>query len=134
MSEFSREIEISASPALTFAFVSNVANMPRYVPTTRHAELSSPGHVLVEGKANGATYADEGQIFVDPEKRVMRWGSGQSAYRGELAVGECGNGGARVKITLHFGESHGGVPDNADVEKSLDQSLERLRSALATAA
>lgn len=131
MSDFSREIEISASPARTFAFVGDVANMPRYVPTTRHAELTSPGHVHVEGKAHGATYDDEGQIFVDTGRRVMRWGSGESAYRGELAVGEGVGGGARVTITLHFSENHGHVPDRADVEKGLDESLDRLRRALA---
>ncbi len=131
MSDFSREIEIPASPARTFAFVADVANMPRYVPTTRSAEMTSPGHVHVEGKAHGATYADEGHIYVDAERRLMRWGSGESAYRGELAVSDGDDGGARVTIKLHFSESHGAVPDRADAEKSLDESLDRLRGALA---
>ena len=127
MPEFSRSIDVAASPDKAFAFVSDVSNLPRFVPTTRSAEASGNGKVHVEGVAGGREYSNDGHIYVDAERRLMRWGSGESAYRGELSVSDATNG-ARVEISLHFHEA----PElgGGEVEKSLQASLERLRSEL----
>jgi hypothetical protein len=127
MPEFSRSIDVAASPDEAFAFVSDVSNLPRYVPTTRSAETSGSGKVHVEGVAGGKDYSDDGHIYVDTDRRLMRWGSGESAYRGELSVSDAASG-ARVEISLHFHKA----PDlgGGEVEKSLEDSLKRLRSEL----
>ena len=127
MPEFTRSIDIDASSDQTFAFVSDVSNLPRYVPTTRSAEVTSSGHVRVQGVANGDEYADDGHIFIDADRKLMRWGSGASAYRGELTVAGHGET-ARVAIQLHFRDGH--APDEAIIERSLDESLQRLKDQL----
>ena len=129
MAEYSRSIDIPASADSVFAFVSDVSNFPRYVPTTRRAEADL-GHVRVEGVSHGERYEDEGHIHVDSERRVMRWGSGASGYRGELLVSEAGSGGAQIEINLHFSDAAEQAPSPQQVNESLDQSLERLREEL----
>jgi uncharacterized membrane protein len=124
MPDFSRSIDISASADKVFAFVSDVSNMPRYVPTMREAKEDGHGKVHVEGAADGRNYSNDGHIFVDADRRLMRWGSGESAYRGELVVSDA-PGGAHVAISLHFHDA----PDAGagEIESTLDTSLERLR-------
>lgn len=127
MPDFTRSIDIGASPDKAFAFVSDIANLPRYVPTTRSAEETGHGKVHVEGEAGGNDYADDGHIFIDREQRLMRWGSGESAYRGELSVSDA-SAGSHIEIRLHFRDAPAG---DAEIEKSLDDSLSRLKSELA---
>ena len=129
MTEYRRAIDIPVSAEKAFAFVSDLNNLPRFVPTTRSAELQD-GHVHVEGLVNGQEYHDDGQIYVDPDQRLMRWGSGASAYRGELEVSESGVGQSLVTISLHFREGGGHAPEPQQIERSLDESIQRLKSEL----
>ena len=128
MTDYHREIDIEVPADRAFAFVSNLDNLPRFVPTTRHAEVDE-GHVHVEGMSDGHSYHDDGQLYVDADRRLMRWGSGASAYRGELSVSGAGEK-AHVEIHLHFSDSAAGQMSPAQVEQSLDQSLQRLRDEL----
>jgi hypothetical protein len=132
MADYCSSIDIPVSPERTFTFVSNVSNLPRFVPTTRRA-MADGSHVHVEGVSHGASYADDGQLYADADRRLMRWGSGESAYRGELSVTEAGDGTSHVEITLHFSEGQGHVPPPAEIEQSLEESLECLRQELAPA-
>ncbi len=127
MSEYSRSIDVAAAADAAFAFVSDVSNLPLYVPTTQSAEETGAGKVHVEGTAKGEHYADDGHIFTDAAARVMRWGSGASAYRGEMTVSEAA-GGSRIALKLHFNAEH--APADAQVEKSLDESLAKLKAQL----
>jgi uncharacterized membrane protein len=129
MADYHRAIDIPVTADQAFAFVSDLDNLPRFVPTTRHAEAEG-GHVHVEGSVAGQEYHDDGQIYVDADQRLMRWGSGASAYRGELRVTERGSDAAQVEVKLHFREEGGDGPQPGQVEQSLDQSLERLKSEL----
>lgn len=129
MADYHREIDIAVPADEAFAFVSNLDNLPGFVPTTRRAEAEE-GHVHVEGVSHGQTYHDDGQIYVDAERWLMSWGSGASAYRGELRVSEAGERQAHVEIDLHFRDSAEHAPQPAQVEESLDQSLQRLRDEL----
>ncbi len=133
MSDYSKSIEIAASPEQTFAFASDVANLPRYVPTTDSAASDGSGHVHVEGQAHGTTYANDGQLYVDADRRLMSWGSGESAYRGELTVAANAQGGSTVEIKLHFNPDRSHAPSTEEVESGLAQSLDRLKSAIGTA-
>lgn len=129
MTDYHREIDIEVSADQAFAFVSNIANLPRFVPTTRKADVEH-GHIHIDGVAGGRPYHDDGQIYVDADQRVMRWGSGASAYRGELSVSEGGAHTSRVAINLHFRDGDSHVPDAQQIEQSLDESMQRLREEL----
>jgi hypothetical protein len=133
MADYCSSIDIPIPSERTFAFVSDVSNFPRFVPTTRRARADG-GHVHVEGVSHGASYADDGHLYVDPERRLMRWGSGESAYRGELSIDDVDNGSAsHVEIKLHFSEGFVHAPSPEEVEQSLEESLARLRQELAPA-
>jgi hypothetical protein len=129
MTDYHRAIDIAVPADRAFAFVSDLANLPRFVPTTRSAE-GQDGHVHVEGETAGGEYHDEGQFFVDPDRRLMRWGSGASAYRGELSVTDTGPDRAHVEVNLHFRDGNPHAPPARQIEQSLDQSLERLKTEL----
>jgi len=130
MADYCSSIDIPVSPERAFAFVSDVSNFPRFVPTTRRAEADG-GHVHVEGVSHGASYVDDGRLNVDAEQRLMRWYSGESAYRGELSISETGGGKSHIEIKLHFGEGLDHVPPPEDIERNLEDSLARLRQELA---
>lgn len=132
MADYCSSIEIPASSEQAFAFASDVSNFPRFVPTTRRAKATG-GHVHVEGVSHGAGYADDGQLYVDTEHKLMRWGSGESGYRGELSISDAGGGGSRIEIKLHFSERLGHVPPSQEVSSGLEECLARLRQELATA-
>jgi len=129
MAEYHRAVDVPVSADEAFAFVSDLGNLPRFVPTTRSAEAEG-SHVHVEGVAGGQEYHDDGQIYVDAERRLMRWGSGATAYRGELSVRESGAEQAQVEINLHFRDGGDHAPQPQQIEQSLDQSLERLKTEL----
>ncbi len=128
MTEFSRSVEIPVSPERIFAFVSDVSNLPRFVPTTRSAEATGPGKVHVEGEAHGHHYSSDGHFYIDPDHRLMRWGSGETGYRGELKIHEEPSG-SRVEISLHLHDD-AETPPEEEVVRNLEESLERLRSQL----
>lgn len=132
MADYCSSIDIPVPSERAFAFASDVSNFPRFVPTTRRAE-SDGSHVHVEGVSHGASYADDGQIYVDLEQKVMRWGSGETAYRGELLVSDAGGGGSHIEIKLHFSERLGHIPPPEDIERGLEESLTRLRQELVSA-
>ena len=129
MTDIRRSIDISANPDHIFAFASDVHNLPRYVPTARSAEATGAGKVHVEGETHGRHYANDGHMFVDADRRLMSWGSGESGYRGELTVESAGDG-ARVEISLHFHDG-GHMPPEEEIGRSLDESLVRLKSEIA---
>ena len=56
MSEYESSLTVDAAPDAVFAYVSDVGNLPEYLPTTRHAEAQSEGRVRVQGEANGHRY------------------------------------------------------------------------------
>lgn len=128
MTEFSHSIDIPVAPERVFAFVSDVSNLPQFVPTTRSAEATGPGKVHVEGEAHGYHYSSDGHFYVDADHRLMRWGSGESGYRGELKIHEEPSG-SRVEISLHLHDD-AETPPEEEVTQNLQESLERLRSQL----
>ena len=102
MSEFEETIRIEASAEEVFAFVSDVRNLPRYLPTVTHAAPQQGERVEVEGDAAGRHYRSDGDFRVDHAKRCMQWGSdGENQYRGWMAVGGR-NGTCEVKVHLSF--------------------------------
>ncbi|MDO9709692.1 SRPBCC family protein [Paracraurococcus lichenis] len=106
MGEYTGRIQIARPPAEVFAFLADLRNMPRYLPTVSH--VGPQGHhddhddVAIEGKAEDRTYRDEGWLKAEPEGRRMRWGSHSlKDYGGTLQVTEA-SGGAAVEMRLQL--------------------------------
>jgi uncharacterized membrane protein len=102
MSEFEEAIHIEAPAEEVFDFVSDVQNLPKYLPTVRRAAPQLGDRVEVEGTAAGRHYLSDGDFRVDHGKRCMQWGSdGENQYRGWMVVGGR-NGTCEVKVHLSF--------------------------------
>lgn len=102
MPEYTDRIDVAAAPEAVFRFVSDIKNLPKYLPTVHQAHPQPHERVEVDGKANGHAYASEGWFKVDQAARTMTWGSdGANDYSGRMAVS--GDGGAsKVECSLRF--------------------------------
>ena len=102
MSEFEESIHVEAPAEAVFDFVSDVQNLPHYLPTVRRAAPQPGERVEVEGVVGGRHYLSDGDFRVDHGKRCMQWGSdGENQYRGWMMVGGR-NGSSEVRVHLSF--------------------------------
>ena len=115
MAEYTDRITVAAAPATVFKFVSDVNNLPKYLPTVHHAVSQSGERVAVEGAANGHAYNSDGWFKVDPGAQSMTWGSdGENDYSGKMTVSGSGDS-ATVECSLKFTPSAG-------VKQSMDEN------------
>ena len=133
MPEYERSRVIGAAPEQVFEFLSDVRNLPQYVPTTQHAEPQGPDRVRVQGQARGHRYDADG--FFDRDEGAMRleWGSdGEMRYRGQLQVEPDGDESSRVTVRLSFDppkEMAQGMGDpDSKIEEGLEKALESIQN------
>ena len=82
MPEYTDRIEVAVAPDAVFRFVSDIKNLPKYLPTVHEAHSEPHERVEVDGKANGHAYKSAGWFKVDPSDRTMTWavsGDGSSS-------------------------------------------------------
>ncbi len=102
MPEYTDRIDVSAPPDAVFRFVSDIKNLPKYLPTVHHAHPQPGERVEVAGAANGHPYNSDGWFKVDQAGRSMTWGSdGENDYSGRMAVLGAGDG-SKVECSLRF--------------------------------
>ena len=113
--DFESSRSIQAAPDEVFAFVSDVENLPSFVPTARAAQAAGAGRAHVEGEALGRTYDSEGYFRADPARRRMDWGVDvHEGYSGWLEVAER-DPGSQVTIHLSFPAAS---PDGAGLDET----------------
>ena len=97
MSEYQKTISIHADPERVFAYVSDIANLPDYLPTVHRAEKQQGERVRVQGEHK---YDSDGMFKVNQASRRLDWGSdGENNYKGWLQV----NGGSgQADVTVHI--------------------------------
>ena len=87
MAEYSDRIDVAAPADAVFAFISDIGNLPKYLPTVHGAHAHGTDRVEVDGTANGHQYASTGWLKSDPATRLMSWGSdGENDYAGKMTV------------------------------------------------
>jgi hypothetical protein len=102
MPEYSERIDVAAPAEAVFRFVSNVENLPKYLPTVHTAHPQGRDRVEVDGEANGHPYKSDGWFKADPDKKTMSWGSdGENDYAGRMTVTSQGAG-STVECALRF--------------------------------
>lgn len=136
MEEYTGRIAVDRSPAEVFAFLADIRQMPRYLPTVRHVEPTGTDRVAVEGEADGHAYRDEGWLRMEAEARRMRWGTDGGDYGGEMVVHAVG-GRAEVEVRLTLSpqpamarrmqEQHGQVGHGMRV--ALERALGAIKAA-----
>ena len=113
MPEYTDRIEVSAPPDAVFRFVSDIENLPKYLPTVHGAHPKPGERVEVDGEANGHPYKSDGWFKVDPASRTMTWGSdGENDYSGKMAVSGEGSQ-SKVECSLKFTPT-AGIKDSMD--------------------
>ena len=115
MPEYVDHIEVAAAPDAVFRFVSDIGNLPKYLPTVHGAHAQPRERVEVDGKANGHVYRSEGWFKVDQAGRTMTWGSdGDNDYSGKMTILGEGNI-CKVECSLQF-------TPTADIKEAMDQN------------
>lgn len=130
--EETQDLTVSAQDA--FAFLSDVSNLPSYLPPITSARLTEGEEVELQGQApTGDSFSSRGYFRVDQAAQRLEWGAQASrAYSGWLTVAD--NGGQSSSVTVHveFGprsvvnpaieEDQGGQMDQA-----VQATLETIR-------
>ncbi len=136
--DFERTQRIQASQDDVFAWVSDVENLPKYLPTTREAHMASGEKVHVEGEAKGHEYASDGFFRRNDDENRMEWSSdGDFRYSGWLRVQSAGAQEADVTVHLSFEPSPqesanhsgaGGGPNEQQIQDGLEKALQSIKN------
>ena len=130
MAEYEHTTTIQAAPDEVFRFVSDVRNLPKYLPTVQRATPDGRERVEVEGEANGHHYDSDGHFRVNQQARTMEWGADEDDYTGQLKVEGQGSQ-STIAIHLWF-KARGGeeqLPDQDQrVQDGLAAAMESIRN------
>ena len=113
--EYEQSQAIDASPEEVFAWLSDVANLPAYLPPVVASSVEGPSAEGIPGQRirttleypgqEGRTFDAEGYLAVAERERRMEWGAEAGRdYSGWLTVTDRGDGGSGVVVHLSFGE------------------------------
>ena len=113
--EYEQSQAIDAPPEEVFAWLSDVGNLPEYLPPVVASSAEGPSAKSVPGQRiratleypgeEGRTFDAEGYLAVDERERRMEWGAEAGCdYSGWLTVANHGKGGSEVVVHLSFGE------------------------------
>jgi ribosome-associated toxin RatA of RatAB toxin-antitoxin module len=143
MQEYEQSKAVAAPANEVFAWVSDVENLPKYLPPIKEAGIEgsaaegSPGErvKLQVGIPDRGEFESEGYFDVNVEARTMRWGAETDRdYSGRLTVAEAGEGQSEVTVHLSFGQrsvegqiQEDSAEDRNPLEESLGATLESIR-------
>ena len=133
MGEYERTMAMRASPDEVLAFISDVRNMPKYLPTTKTAQAQSEDRVRVQGEAHGHKYDSDGYLRRDPESQRLEWGADEGYYSGWMQVRPDGASGSSVTVHISLrgappGADPGRKPSDAEIDEALVKSLRSIRN------
>jgi uncharacterized protein YndB with AHSA1/START domain len=126
---------INASPDEVYAFVSNVENLPQYLPTTKSAQPQGEGRVRVQGEANGHQYDSDGTFTADASLRRLEWSADEAnRYAGWLAItGQDAT--SQVTVHLTFGTEmdlpdriEENSPSNRPIQEGIGAALRSIQN------
>lgn len=136
--EFEQSTTVEASRERVYAFVSEVRNLPKYLPTTNSAEPQQGERVRVQGEAEGHKYDSDGYFRKDEANHRLEWGADEHYYSGWLEVS--GNGDSS-DVTVHLTfkgrppadkqppeDGANGGPSEDDIREGLVKSLESIKN------
>jgi uncharacterized membrane protein len=100
--DFEQSIRVNAPADRIFEYLSDVRNVPQYLPTVTHAEPQSGERIRTQGHAGDREYDADGHFHIDRQRQRLEWGSdGETEYSGWLEVN--GNGSqSEVKVHIHY--------------------------------
>jgi uncharacterized membrane protein len=123
---------IPAPPEQVYAFVSDISNLPSYLPTITWARAEGEDRVRLAGSAAGHQYEDDGFLRRDDDAMRMEWGADERHYSGAMEVRPAGDG-SEVMVRLNFREPpkdgrESGGPSEADIREGLQKALQSIEN------
>jgi uncharacterized membrane protein len=105
-----------AAPAdAVYAAISNLDNLPRFVPQMTAVRRAAGDHVEVDARYDGHEQHGEASFQTDDRERRIDW-SAPSGYHGWMKVDPDGDG---SRLTLFLDTRHGTERDH-DISATLD--------------
>lgn len=143
MADYEQSKTIDAPPEEVFAWLSDVGNLPGYLPPVTDASIEGPSAEGAPGQRvrlslefpNGGSFDSEGYLAADERERRLDWGAeGDRDYSGWLTVANHGEGQSEVVVHLSFGERsvegeiQAGSPEDRDpLHEAIGATLESVR-------
>lgn len=124
MSDYEQTMTMQAPSEQVIAFVSDVANMPKYLPTTKAAKAQGGERVRVQGAAQGHSYDSDGYLRRDSSSGRLEWGADEGYYSGWLQVRD--EDGGRSSVTVHIslrGDPPGAEPSERPSDDQINEGL-----------
>lgn len=123
MADYSQSMMIDAPTNEVLDFVADVRNLPKYLPTTKHAESQGENRVRVQGEANGHRYDSDG--YLRRTENRLEWGADEDYYSGYLTVTPKGDSSdVTVSISLK-GTPPGADPNNRPSDEQINEGLRK---------
>ena len=131
--QFEQSMTIHAAPDAIFDFVSDVSNLPKYLPTTKHAESQGSDRVVVEGGGDDFHYRADGFLRPNRDNYTMEWGADERYYSGQLEIKPHGDNASNVRVRLSFrgappGAPEGQGPSAEQINDGIHKSLESIEN------
>lgn len=123
--EFEQSIAVAAPVDSVFNFISDVKNVPQYLPTVKSAQPQQGERIRTQGQAGDRSYDSDGHFRVDKQTHRIEWGSdGENDYNGWLEVQNQGESQSQVTVHIHYAPK----PEILQrmVERSPDNSFESV--------
>ena len=143
VTEYQQTQAIHVPAGEVFAWLSDVSNLPKYLPPVTYASIEGPSAEGTLGQRlwatreypNGGSFESEGYFNVDEGARRLEWGAEvQRDYSGWLTVAETDGNGSEVTVHLSFGpgsaepEIQEEAPEGRDpLEEGISATLESIR-------
>jgi ribosome-associated toxin RatA of RatAB toxin-antitoxin module len=106
---------VAATPDAVYAAISDVSNLPKFVPQMTAARSAGDGRVEVDARYGGHEQHGEAEFSADDDARRIEWRA-SSGYHGWMQVDADGEG---SRLTLFLDTPHGAERDH-DVAATLD--------------
>lgn len=143
MQEYEQTQTINAPAGPVFAWLSDVDNLPHYLPPVKESAVAGPSSSDTPGQRirlrveipDRYETESEGYFSVDESSRSMQWGAEMSRdYSGWLAVEENGEAQSVVTVHLSFGPrsvedeiQEGSSQDRNPLAEGITSTLESIR-------
>lgn len=121
--DFEQSTTVTAPADDIFDFISDIRNVPQYLPTVKNAQPQEGERIRTQGQAGDRTYDSDGHFRIDKQSRRIEWGSdGENDYRGWLEVQSEEESRSLVKVYIHYAPK----PEVLQhmIERSPDHSFE----------
>lgn len=134
--EYEDSVNVDADASAVFDFVSDVRNLPKYLPTTKDAQTQGEGRVRVQGEAQGNRYNSDGYLRPDRAAKRLEWGSDEGYYSGWMRIEQRSNG---SDVTVHISlrghppgadQRDGDAPDPSQVKEGVRKGLQSIKNHL----